>query len=80
MRRNCIVCGAPLQTKPLYVCKDMPAKSQDLPTDEMLIRISRSTSTCASVVVVDWFSLTVTRFLIIVIRQGPEKEVMFLLK
>lgn len=34
MRKNCIVCGAKLLDKPLYVCRNMPAKSQDLPTDE----------------------------------------------
>ena len=35
-RTRCIVCGEPLLDKPLYVCKNMPAKSQDLPNDETL--------------------------------------------
>lgn len=30
MRSTCIVCGAPLFDKPLYVCKNMPATSQNL--------------------------------------------------
>ena len=34
MRKTCIVCNCNLLPKPLYVCKNMPAKSQDLPTDE----------------------------------------------
>lgn len=36
MRKKCLVCGAPLLDKPLYVCRNMPAKSQDLPTEENL--------------------------------------------
>ncbi len=32
MRNKCIVCGAPLYNEPLFICRDMPAKSQDLPT------------------------------------------------
>lgn len=31
MRKKCIVCGAPLFDDPIYVCRNMPAKSQDLP-------------------------------------------------
>lgn len=34
MRNTCIVCGAPLLAEPLYVCRDMPAVSQDLPTKD----------------------------------------------
>jgi len=36
MRKNCIVCGAPLFKDPLYVCRDMPANSQNLPSKENL--------------------------------------------
>ena len=36
MRKKCFVCGAPLLSKPLYICKNMPAKSQDLPTKNTL--------------------------------------------
>lgn len=32
MRTKCIVCGAPLLDDPLYVCHDMPANSQNLPS------------------------------------------------
>lgn len=35
-RDKCIVCGAKLHTKPIYLCKNMPATSQDLPTLEQL--------------------------------------------
>lgn len=37
MKRNkCIVCNAELYKYPIYVCKNMPAVSQNLPTKEML--------------------------------------------
>lgn len=36
-RTRCIVCGAELYSSPLFVCKNMPAVSQDLPTKEQLI-------------------------------------------
>lgn len=36
IRRYCIVCGAPLFKDPLYVCHDMPANSQNLPSKEDL--------------------------------------------
>lgn len=36
MRKKCLVCGAPLFDEPLFVCRNMPAKSQDLPTAENL--------------------------------------------
>lgn len=36
MRKKCIVCGAPLLERPLYVCKNMPSASQDLPTKDNL--------------------------------------------
>lgn len=36
MRKNCIVCGAKLLDKPLYVCKNMPRISQNLPRKEDL--------------------------------------------
>lgn len=36
MRTKCIVCGAPLFHDPLYICHDMPANSQDLPSKEDL--------------------------------------------
>lgn len=32
-RKNCIVCGAKLYEEPIYICKNMPAVSQDLPTE-----------------------------------------------
>lgn len=35
-RTKCIVCGEPFFEKPLFVCRDMPAKSQDLPTKDTL--------------------------------------------
>lgn len=38
MRKNCIVCGAPLFDAPLFVCKKMPAVSQNLPTEDDLDR------------------------------------------
>lgn len=31
MRKNCIVCGAKLIDNPIYVCRNMPAESQNLP-------------------------------------------------
>ncbi len=31
MRRNCIVCGEPLYDRPLFVCRNMPSRSQNLP-------------------------------------------------
>lgn len=31
MRKNCIVCGAKLIDNPIYVCRKMPAESQNLP-------------------------------------------------
>lgn len=34
MRNNCILCGKPLLGSPLYICKNMPARSQNLPTEE----------------------------------------------
>lgn len=34
MRRNCLVCGAPLFDKPLFVQKNMPGVSQNLPSFE----------------------------------------------
>ncbi len=34
MRKRCILCGDLLFNRPLYVCKNMPSKSQDLPTKE----------------------------------------------
>ena len=36
MRTKCIVCGAPLFDEPLYVCRNMPANSQELPSKEKL--------------------------------------------
>lgn len=36
MRTKCIVCGAPLFHDPLYVCHDMPANSQELPSKDNL--------------------------------------------
>lgn len=33
-RDKCIVCGAKLHYKPIYICERMPAVSQDLPTKE----------------------------------------------
>ena len=36
MRTKCIVCGAPLFDEPLYVCRNMPANSQKLPSKEKL--------------------------------------------
>jgi len=37
MKRNkCIVCNAELYKYPIYICKNMPAVSQNLPTKEML--------------------------------------------
>ncbi len=37
MRRDkCIVCGAKLYDTPIYICKNMPAISQDLPTEKEL--------------------------------------------
>lgn len=36
MRTKCIVCGAPLFDEPLYVCSNMPANSQKLPSKEEL--------------------------------------------
>lgn len=37
MRRDkCIVCGAKLYDTPIYICKNMPATSQDLPTEKEL--------------------------------------------
>lgn len=35
-RDRCIVCGAELYPEPIYVCRNMPAVSQDLPTEETL--------------------------------------------
>ncbi len=35
-RKNCLSCGLPLFGKPLYICRNMPAKSQDLPTEETI--------------------------------------------
>lgn len=34
MRRHCIVCGEPLLAEPIYVCRNMPAVAQDLPTKD----------------------------------------------
>ena len=36
MRKNCIVCGMPLFDTPIYICRNMPANSQYLPTKENL--------------------------------------------
>lgn len=36
MREFCIVCGAPLIKPPIYVCRNMPQVSQDLPVKENL--------------------------------------------
>ncbi|NBH14488.1 methyltransferase domain-containing protein [Lachnospiraceae bacterium] len=36
MREHCIVCGAPLIKPPLFVCRNMPGVSQDLPTKDNL--------------------------------------------
>lgn len=36
MRKKCIVCGAELFDKPIYVCKNMPKISQNLPVKENL--------------------------------------------
>lgn len=36
MREHCIVCGAPFMKPPLYVCRNMPGVSQNLPTKENL--------------------------------------------
>lgn len=35
-RDRCIVCGAQLYEAPIYICKNMPAVSQDLPTEKEL--------------------------------------------
>ena len=31
IRKKCIVCGMPLLENPIYVCRNMPANSQNLP-------------------------------------------------
>lgn len=36
MREKCIVCGAPLLKPPLYICRNMPQVSQNLPVKENL--------------------------------------------
>ncbi len=36
MRETCIVCGAPLIKPPLFICRNMPGTSQNLPTKENL--------------------------------------------
>lgn len=36
MRKHCIVCGAPFIKTPLFICKNMPAVSQNLPAKENL--------------------------------------------
>lgn len=33
-RKECVVCGMPLLDEPIYVCKNMPANSQNLPTEK----------------------------------------------
>lgn len=36
IKKKCIVCGMPLLENPIYVCKNMPVNSQNLPTKENL--------------------------------------------
>lgn len=36
IKKRCIVCGMPLLENPIYVCKNMPVNSQNLPTIENL--------------------------------------------
>lgn len=38
MRNKCIACGRPLLTKPLMICKNMPAVSQNLPREQELFK------------------------------------------
>lgn len=35
-RKKCIVCGMPFLNDPIYICKNMPVNSQNLPTRETL--------------------------------------------